>query len=89
MLFINMYTWDIEKRDEIIKRRVDNGRMTAEGVKVLGEWTAVGKNMGFMLFEAEDPKLISQSNLAWSDIIKIENLLVLDTEKDLIDLLKG
>jgi len=89
MLCINMYSWDIEKRDEIIKRRIDNGRMIAEGVKVLGEWTAVGKNIGFMLFETEDPKLISQGNLAWSDILKIETVLVLDTEKDLIDLLKG
>jgi hypothetical protein len=89
MLFISMYSWDIEKRDEIIKRRLERGIMAPEGVKVLGEWTAVSRNVGFTLFEAEDPKLITQFNLAWNDILKIDLLLVLETEKDLIGLLKG
>ena len=84
-----MYSWDLEKRDEIIKRRLEHGTMAPEGVKVLGEWTGIGRNVGFMLFETEDPKLISQFTLAWNDILKTDLFLVLDTEKDLIDLLKG
>ena len=89
MLFMNVYSWDVEKRDEIIARRVEKGRMVPEGVKVLGEWTGIGRNTGFMLFESDDPSLISQFNLGWNDILKTDLHLVLDTEKDLIDLLKG
>ena len=88
MLFISMYTWEKEKRNEIIQRRLEHGRMTPEGVKVLGEWTAISRNVGFTLFETDDPKLITKSNLVWNDILNIENLLVLDTEKDLLDILK-
>jgi len=89
MLFMNVYSWDLEKRDEVITRRLEKGMMVPEGVKILGEWTGVGRNKGFMLFEADDPKLISQFNLAWNDILKTDMHLVLDTEKDVIDLLKG
>ena len=89
MLLITMYTWEKDKRNEIIQRRLEHGRMTPEGVKVLGEWTGISRNVGFMLFETDDPKLITKANLVWSDILNIENLIVLDTEKDLLDILKN
>jgi hypothetical protein len=88
MLFINAYTYDKEERDEIIKRRLEKGRMLPKGVKVVGEWTAVGHNMGFLVFEADDPKLVSEAVIAWSDILDSNVYLVLDTEKDLMGLLK-
>lgn len=89
MLFMNLYSWDNEKRDEVITRRVEKGTMAPEGVKILGEWTAVGRNLGVLICECDDPTQLSQFNLAWSDILKSDIMLVLDTEKDLIDLLKG
>ena len=88
MLFVIMYSWEKEKRDEIIKRRLEKGRMVPKGVKVLGEWTAIGKRVGFEVIEADDPKLIVQGNLAWNDIIDLEVYPVLDTEKDLLGLLE-
>jgi len=89
MLFMNMYSWDNDKRDKIIERRVEKGTMVPEGVKIIGEWTAVGRDKGFMLCEADDPVLMSQFNMAWNDILKSDLMLVLDTEKDLMGLLKG
>jgi len=56
---------------------------------MLGEWTGIGRNKGFMLFESDDPKLVSQFNLAWNDILHTDLHVVLDTEKDLMGLLKG
>ena len=88
MLFINMYTWEKEKRNEIIQRRLEHGRMTPEGVTVLGEWTAISRNIGFTLFEADDASLLTKANLVWSDLINLETLIVLDTEKDLLKILK-
>ena len=88
MLIVIMYSWEKEKRDEIIKRRLEKGRMVPKGVKVLGEWTAIGKRVGFEVIEADDPKLIVQGNLAWNDIIDLEVYPVLDTEKDLLGLLE-
>ena len=89
MLFVIVYSWDKDKRDEIIKRRLEKGRLYPSGVKVLGEWTAVGRNKGFLVVEADDPKLLSQANIAWNDILDSDIHLVLDTEEDLVDLLKG
>jgi hypothetical protein len=34
---MNVYSWDNEKRDEIITRRVEKGTMVPDGVKILGE----------------------------------------------------
>ena len=63
--------------------------MAPEGLKVVGEWTAVGRDRGFMLFESDDPMLVTQFNMAWNDILKSDLMLVLDTEKDLMSVLKG
>lgn len=89
MTFLIVYSWDKDRRDEVIKRRLEKGRMYPSGVKVLGEWTAVGRSKGFLIIEADDPKLISQANIAWNDILDTDLHLVLDTEKDLLGLLKG
>ena len=88
MLFMTVSSWSPDKRDEIIKRRMEKGAMTPKGGKVLGEWTVLGKNLNFQLFEADDPKVLAQGELAWNDILEIETYVVLDTEKDLLGLLK-
>ena len=54
MLFVMVYSWEKEKRDEIIKRRLEKGRVVPSGVKVLGEWTAIGRRVGFEVIEADD-----------------------------------
>jgi hypothetical protein len=88
MLFMIMSSWTSDMRDEIIRRRLEKGLGYPKEVKVLGEWTAIGPNMDFVLVEADDPKAIAQAHLTWSDILELEVHLVLDTEKDLLGLLK-
>ena len=63
--------------------------MFPKGVKVLGEWGAIGGNKGVIVVEVDDPKLLYQAILAWSDVLHSDVFLALDTEKDALDLLKG
>ena len=86
MLFLNIYTYKEGKREEIIERRLEKGRGEPEGVKVLGEWTALDGSGGYMLFEAD--KLDYTWTLGWNDLLDMEMVPVVDTEKDVMSLLK-
>ena len=88
MLFMLVSSWTSDMRDEVIKRRLEKGLQYPKEVKVLGEWTVIGQNMDYLLAEADDPKAVAQAHLALSDILDVETHLVLDTEKDLLGLLK-
>jgi hypothetical protein len=88
MLFMTVSSWSADKRDEIIKRRLEKGAMTPKGVKVLGEWTVLGKSLNFQVAETDDPKLLAEGAIAWNDILDMETYVVLDTDKDLLGLLK-
>ncbi len=81
MLFMSIYTFEPAKRNEIIKRRMERGIALREGVKVIGEWTDLGGCRGFLLIEAEDPKVLMAGTLAWSDLMEIESVPVIQTEE--------
>ena len=85
MLFMSIYTFKADKRDEIIKRRLEKGRQAPEGVKVIGEWTYLGGHKGFIVFEADNPTV--EWSMAWDDLMDIEILPIADTEKDVMSLL--
>ena len=81
MLFMSIYTYEPEKRNEIIKRRLEKGTGAAAGVKVVGEWIALAGHRGFMLFEAEDPKAVMATTLVWSDLVRFESVPVMEAEE--------
>lgn len=81
MLFMSIYTYEPAKRNEIIKRRAEKGALAATGVKVIGEWIALSGHRGFMLFEAQDPKAIMATTLAWSDLVRFESVAVMEAEE--------
>ncbi len=87
MLFLNIYTYKEGKREEIIERRLEKGRAEPEGVKILGEWTALDGSGGYMLFETNKPDYTW--TLTWNDLLDMQMIPVVDTEKDVIGLLKG
>ena len=86
MLFLNIYTYKEGKREEIIAQRLEQGRGTPEGTKVLGEWTALDGNGGYMLFETDNPDYMW--TMMWSDLLDMEIIPVIDTAKDVMSLLK-
>jgi hypothetical protein len=81
MLFMNIYTFEPGQRDAIIKRRMENGTLLSEGVKVVGEWTDLGGGRGFMVCEANDHKAIMTSAMKWDDLMKEEIIPLLDTKE--------
>jgi uncharacterized protein with GYD domain len=87
MLFMTIYTYEPGQRNEIVKRRLERGTVVSEGVKVIGEWSYIGGGRGFMVLEAQDPKIIMATTLAWSDLIKFETLPVMETE-EVMELIK-
>jgi hypothetical protein len=80
MLFMSIATWAPEKRDEILKRRMEKGAMVPDGVKVIGEWVDLSGGRSFMVYEGDDPKALAQWGLAWNDLIKDEAVVVMDAE---------
>ena len=81
MLYMNILTWNPEKRDEVITRVQTKG-LSHEGIKIIGTWADVQGNRCFQLSEEpEDPKLSIKANFDWNDIMKIESVPVMDAEE--------
>lgn len=86
MLFLNSYTYKEGKRDEIIQRRLEKGTGAPEGVEIIGQWTALDGSGGYTIFETDSPDY--SWTLMWSDVLDMKITPILDTEKDVIGLLK-
>lgn len=89
MLFMNIYTWKPEQRNELLKRRMEKGIALSEGVKLVGEWTDLGGGRGFLLFESSDPKACMASTMVWSDLMKMEPVPVIVTADLMKEVGKG
>lgn len=44
MLFMIIFNYEPQNRDEIVKRRMEKGSLIPEGVKTIGEWTGNLRN---------------------------------------------
>jgi len=86
MLFMTVYTYEPEKREEVIKKRAEKGPLVPAGVKVLGEWSAVTAGRVFRLVEVDDARALLAGVAPWADLGKIESYPVMVTE-DVIKLL--
>jgi hypothetical protein len=81
MLFCSILTWDKEKRNEIIKRRSENGMMMPDNMKLVGEWTDLSDGRDIVIFETDDPTALLADALAWTDIMTFETFPVMEAEK--------
>jgi len=86
MIFLNIYTYKEGMRDEIVARRLEKGRAEPDGVTTLGEWTTLDGSGGYMIFETDKPDY--SWTLEWNDLLNMQIVPVLDTEKDVMGLLK-
>jgi len=78
MLYMNILTWDPDKRDAVIERTKKIG-MEHEGIKVIGTWVDLNGHRCFQLTEeAEDPKFSLKANFIWSDLMKIEAVPIME-----------
>jgi hypothetical protein len=80
MLFISVFTYEPEKRDEVLKRRAES-LFTPEGGKCLGQWSYTSGGRVFTLFEVDNTLTLTQWAHAWNDLGKFETFPVVDTEE--------
>ncbi len=80
MLFMSIFTYEPDKRDEILKRRAE-GVFTPEGAKFVGQWSSTAGGRAFTLFELDDPLVAAQWSMVWNDLGKFEVFPVVDTDE--------
>ena len=81
MLYMNILTWDPDKRDEVMKRAQTKG-FAHEGINILGTWADIQGGRAFQLSEdPDDPTLSIKANFEWNDIMKIESIPIMDAEE--------
>jgi hypothetical protein len=80
MLFMTVYTYPPENRDEVVRRRLEKGPQLPEGIKSLGEWSYVGSGRVFRLIEASDAAAALAGSFAWSDLGSVETYPVMETD---------
>ncbi len=80
MLFMAIFSYSPEDRDEVIQRRMSNVGKDV-GVEIKGEWFDVSGHRVFRLFEAEDEVHLASSIYNWTDLGVAEIIPVIETEK--------
>ena len=83
MLFMTVYTYAPAQRNEIIRRRLEQGALVPTGMKMLGEWSTMGSGRVFRLIDVEDPTAIMEATMPWTDVGELEIYPVLEVEKAL------
>jgi len=82
MKYITIATWEPHQRDELFKRRMENGRMVPEGIKVISEWVDTQGGRAVWLYEADSAMEKFKWGNRWSDINKFDSFPVLEVKDD-------
>ncbi len=88
MLFMTVYTYEPENREAVIKQRAEKGGLVPPGVKIMGEWSAVGAGRVFRLVEADSVPVLLAAVHPWASLGKVETYPVMPVD-DVIKLLTG
>lgn len=80
MLFMSIYTYEPDKRDEVLRRRAE-GLFTPEGAKFLGQWSSTTGGRAFTLFEVDSGLAAAKWAQAWNDLGKFEIYPVVETDQ--------
>jgi hypothetical protein len=78
MLFMSIFTFTPEKRDAVIRRRAEKGPMSRG--KIMAEWITIGEGRIFGVVEADNPSLMLQAVMAWSDLGHTELVPIMNLE---------
>ncbi len=82
MKFMLTFAWkpDLTAQDKGIARFMKTGGQPPSGAKLLGRWTRADLHGGFDLIESDDPKALAEFALAWSDLMELTIVPVLEDE---------
>jgi hypothetical protein len=87
MKFMITYTFKAELRDQAIARFKKTGGQPPAGATLVGRWTAVDLSCGFVLLDSSDAKVLTEFGLAWSDLMDLRAVAVVD-DGDLVETLQ-
>ncbi len=79
MLFMSIWVWKSERRDEVKKRWSEY--KYPEGIKLVGEWLDITGNRIFVLYEADDPRIMLEANDLWLDIAIVDTVPVMEAKE--------
>ena len=80
MLFMSIYTYEPDKRDEVLKRRAES-LFTPEEAKCLGQWSSTSGGRVFTLFDLDNGMVAAQWAQVWNDLGKLEVYPVVETDE--------
>jgi hypothetical protein len=81
MLFMVIFKWEPDKRNEVLKRRMEQGALSPPEIKILGEWVALQGGRSFRLVQTDDPGAVMKATMAWADLGKLEIFPLIETEE--------
>ena len=79
MLFMDIWTWEPEKREEVRKRWSEY--KYPEEIKLVGEWLDITGNRIFVLYEVDDPRVMLAANDIWLDIARVDSVPVMEAKE--------
>ena len=80
MKFMLTFAMKPEKRDAAIARFRKTGGQPPKGARLLGRWTRLDFSGGFDLLESDDPKALTEFALAWSDLMELTIVPVMEDQ---------
>lgn len=79
MKFMVIFTWEPNKRDEVMKRRAE--WEYPEEAKCLGEWIDLAGGRTFLVMDVDDPSYMLRASMVWNDIGKSEITPIMEGEE--------
>ena len=80
MIYVVMWSYKPEKRDEIQARFKKTGGMPPAGVTMVGRWHQIGGPRGLAVAESDDPVAIAKWAQDWSDLLTFDIFPALNDE---------
>jgi hypothetical protein len=81
MLFMITSTGEPGNQNELLKRMGERGKVSVEGIKVIGSWVYPGAHKAFTVCEANDVKALVKMTIPWSDLRQFEIVPVIEMEE--------
>lgn len=82
MKFMFTFTWtpDTKTRAEGVARFMKTGGLQPKGATLLGRWTRADISGGYDLLDSDDPQVLAEFALMWSDIMDVRIFPVLEDQ---------
>lgn len=76
-----MVTWSAKSGEgfsEAVRRFLAGAGDPEPGQKILGRWHSVDANIGFVLFESDNPATHYAAAAKWADVLDLKSYLVIE-----------